>query len=97
MRLLELPETATVEEIKRAYRRLVSQNHPDKLAVKGLPESMRAIAEERTRPLVWRPGADPSVAELVGDPTLVRDFLSGVFMILEDQYGVGDAVDLGED
>lgn len=31
-----------------------------------------------------------------GAQTLVRDFLSGVFMIIEDQYGVGDAVDLGE-
>jgi small-conductance mechanosensitive channel len=31
-----------------------------------------------------------------GAQTLVKDFLSGVFMILEDQYGVGDAVDLGE-
>jgi small-conductance mechanosensitive channel len=27
---------------------------------------------------------------------LVKDFLSGIFMIFEDQYGVGDAVDLGE-
>lgn len=36
-------------EIKRKYRRLMSQNHPDKLAGKGLPESMRDIAEERTR------------------------------------------------
>lgn len=36
-------------QIKRAYRRLMSQNHPDKLAGKGLPESMREIAEERTR------------------------------------------------
>ena len=36
-------------EVKRAYRRLVSENHPDKLAAKGLPESMRQIAEERTR------------------------------------------------
>lgn len=38
-------------EIKRAYRRLVSQNHPDKLAAKGVPENMRAIAEEKTREL----------------------------------------------
>jgi len=30
-----------------------------------------------------------------GAQNLVRDFLSGVFMILEDQYGVGDVVDLG--
>ena len=31
-----------------------------------------------------------------GAQSLVSDFLSGVFMIFEDQYGVGDAVDLGE-
>jgi DnaJ like chaperone protein len=36
-------------EIKRIYRRLMSENHPDKLAGKGLPESMRELAEERTR------------------------------------------------
>ncbi|WP_137292556.1 mechanosensitive ion channel family protein [Nocardioides dongxiaopingii] len=31
-----------------------------------------------------------------GAQSLVKDFLSGVFMIIEDQYGVGDDVDLGE-
>ncbi len=31
-----------------------------------------------------------------GAQSLVRDYLSGVFMILEDQFGVGDIVDLGE-
>lgn len=31
-----------------------------------------------------------------GAQSLVSDFLSGIFMILEDQYGVGDEVDLGE-
>ena len=40
---------ASAAEIKRAYRRLMSQNHPDKLAARGLPESMREIAEERSR------------------------------------------------
>jgi moderate conductance mechanosensitive channel len=30
-----------------------------------------------------------------GAQNLVKDFLSGIFMILEDQYGVGDVVDLG--
>ena len=38
-------------EIKRAYRKLISQNHPDKLASRGLPESMRPVAEERSREL----------------------------------------------
>lgn len=36
------------------------------------------------------------VAVGFGAQNLVRDFLSGVFMLLEDQYGVGDIVDLGE-
>ncbi len=31
-----------------------------------------------------------------GAQNLVKDFLSGVMMMVEDQYGVGDAVDLGE-
>ena len=42
------PETSPAD-IKRAYRKLISQNHPDKLAARGLPESMRAVAEERSR------------------------------------------------
>lgn len=36
-------------ELKKAYRKLMSENHPDKLAGRGLPESMREMAEERTR------------------------------------------------
>ncbi len=31
-----------------------------------------------------------------GAQSLVRDFLSGIFMIFEDQYGIGDEVDLGD-
>jgi small conductance mechanosensitive channel len=36
------------------------------------------------------------VALGIGAQSLVKDFLSGVFMIVEDQYGVGDVVDTGE-
>jgi len=35
------------------------------------------------------------IAIAFGAQTLVRDFLTGIFMILEDQYGVGDVVDAG--
>ena len=35
------------------------------------------------------------VAVGFGAQTLVKDFLSGIFLILEDQYGVGDLVDTG--
>lgn len=31
-----------------------------------------------------------------GAQSLVKDFLSGMFMLVEDQYGVGDLVNLGE-
>lgn len=31
-----------------------------------------------------------------GAQSLVKDFLSGIFMLIEDQYGVGDVVDVGE-
>jgi small-conductance mechanosensitive channel len=36
------------------------------------------------------------VAVGFGAQNLVRDFLSGMFMLLEDQYGVGDIIDAGE-
>ena len=42
---------ASDADVKRAYRRLVSENHPDKLAARGVPESLRQVAEERTREL----------------------------------------------
>ncbi|WP_375002298.1 mechanosensitive ion channel family protein [Aeromicrobium sp. CTD01-1L150] len=31
-----------------------------------------------------------------GAQTLVKDYLAGIFMILEDQYGVGDWIDMGD-
>ena len=48
---LGLESDASDADVKRAYRRLVSENHPDKLASRGVPESLRHIAEERTREL----------------------------------------------
>ncbi len=35
------------------------------------------------------------VAVGFGAQNLVKDFLNGIFMLLEDQYGVGDAIDAG--
>ena len=36
-------------EIKKAYRKLISQNHPDKLIGQGMPEDMVKLATERTQ------------------------------------------------
>ncbi len=35
-------------EVKKAYRRLLSQHHPDKLVAKGLPEEMMKLAAQKT-------------------------------------------------
>jgi len=35
-------------DLKKAYRRLMSQHHPDKLVSKGLPEEMIKLANEKT-------------------------------------------------
>ncbi len=46
--ILDIDATATDSEVKKAYRKLTSQHHPDKLAAKGLPPEMMKIAEEKT-------------------------------------------------
>lgn len=48
-KLLGITETASDAEVKKAYRRLMSQNHPDKLIAKGLPEEMVKLATEKTQ------------------------------------------------
>jgi len=36
-------------DLKKAYRRLMSEHHPDKLVAKGLPEEMMELAKEKTQ------------------------------------------------
>lgn len=47
--VLNVSATASDAEVKKAYRRLMSQHHPDKLVSKGLPEEMMALAKEKTQ------------------------------------------------
>jgi DnaJ like chaperone protein len=47
--VLGVSRTASDGEVTKAYRRLMNQNHPDKLVARGLPESMMKLAEEKTR------------------------------------------------
>ena len=48
-KILGVGKTATDADIKKAYRRLMNQHHPDKLVSKGLPEEMIKIANEKTQ------------------------------------------------
>jgi DnaJ like chaperone protein len=47
--LLEVEPSISDEALTKAYRRLMSRNHPDKLQGKGLPEAMLERAKERTQ------------------------------------------------
>lgn len=46
--LLGLDAKASDTEVKRSYRRLLSQHHPDKLVSKGLPQEMMKMAADKT-------------------------------------------------
>ena len=50
--ILGVDKNATDKELKRAYRRLLSQHHPDKLVAKGLPEEMMTLAKEKTQEII---------------------------------------------
>ncbi len=47
--VLDVAQSASDSEVKKAYRRLMSQHHPDKLVAKGLPEEMLKLANEKTQ------------------------------------------------
>lgn len=47
--IVGVTKSATDAEVKKAYRRLMSQHHPDKLVAKGLPEEMIKDATEKTQ------------------------------------------------
>ena len=46
---LGLKPSASDADVKKAYRKLVSQYHPDKLVSRGLPEEMMEMAKTRVR------------------------------------------------
>ena len=47
-KILNISPDAGDDEVKKAYRRLMNQHHPDKLVAKGLPEEMMKLAAAKT-------------------------------------------------
>ncbi|MCG8537949.1 MAG: co-chaperone DjlA [Pseudomonadales bacterium] len=47
--ILAVSPDASHQELKKAYRRLMSQHHPDKLIAKGMPAEMLDMAKEKTQ------------------------------------------------
>lgn len=48
-KVLGVTTKSSEKEIKRAYKKLMSQNHPDKLIAKGLPKEMMDVATQKTQ------------------------------------------------
>ncbi len=46
--ILNITSKASDAEVKKAYRRMMNQHHPDKLVSKGLPEEMMKMASQKT-------------------------------------------------
>ena len=46
--VLGVSASASDAEIKKSYRRLMSQHHPDKLAAQGVPDEMIRVATEKS-------------------------------------------------
>ena len=50
--ILGIPANSSKAEVKKAYRRMISRNHPDKLIAEGLPEEMVRVAKEKTQNII---------------------------------------------
>lgn len=47
IRILGVPESATIQEVKQAYKTLIKQNHPDR--VQGMSQAFKKLAEIETK------------------------------------------------
>lgn len=47
--ILAIDASVSDIELKRAYRRLINQHHPDKLIAKGMPPEMLQVAKQKTQ------------------------------------------------
>lgn len=100
---IKIPDLQTTEARLEAERRrqragtirAVLNSTISILAVTVIAVSVLSVLGVPVGPLVASAGI-AGVALGFGAQSLVKDVIAGIFMLLEDQYGVGDVVDLGE-
>ncbi|MFW7414186.1 mechanosensitive ion channel family protein [Demequina sp. SO4-18] len=100
---IRLPDPNTVEERLEAERRRQRAGTLRKVLKSALAVVLiviivmtgLAVLGVPVGPMIASAGI-LGVALGFGAQSLVKDVLSGTFMLMEDQYGVGDVVDLGE-
>ncbi len=49
IKFLDVSSDADGKTVKRAYRKLMNEHHPDKLMAKGLPPEMMNVAKEKSQ------------------------------------------------
>jgi small-conductance mechanosensitive channel len=95
---LSLVDTGPMSQVRRAQRaETIGAVLRNVIAVVIWSIAVLTVLSElgvNLAPLIAGAGI-AGVALGFGAQSLVRDFLSGLFMLLENQYGVGDEVDLG--
>ena len=89
------PVPPAVRPAGRDHRRRAAQHvHAHHLGVRADPSCWGELGIN-LGPLIAGAGI-AGVALGFGAQTLVRDFLTGMFMLIEDQFGVGDIIDVGD-
>lgn len=48
-KILGIDKSTPVKDVKKSYKKLMSQHHPDKLIAKGLPPEMMEMAKQKTQ------------------------------------------------